>query len=90
VRVHVAVCVLAYGILRAVERLPDRAELGTSRQQALGKLEQVTLEQANIGGLRFRVRLDVTAEPKSVFEALRTPPPPRVEPLVANSSSASS
>lgn len=48
-RAHVGVCVLAYGMLRVVERLVEKAGLPMSGQ-----------------------------------EALRTTPPPRVEPLVAN------
>jgi len=90
VRAHVAVCVLAYGMLRAVERLADKAELGMSGEQALGKLGQVTVEQANLGGLKLRVRRDLTVEQKSIFEALRAPPPPWVKPLVANTSPPSS
>jgi len=84
VRAHVAVCVLAYGILRVVERLVEKAGLGMSGQEALRQLERMTVEEANIGGLGLRVRSDLTPEQRAIFEALKTSPPPRVEPLVAN------
>jgi hypothetical protein len=90
VRAHVAVCVLAYGMLRVVERLVDKAALGMSGQEALAKLALVTVEEAAVGGLKLRVRPDLTSEQQSIFEALHTPPPPRVEPLVANFSTPSS
>jgi len=84
VRAHVGVCVLAYGMLRVVERLVEKAGLPMSGQEALRKLERMTVDDANVGGLGLRVRSDLTPEQKSIFAALRTTPPPRVEPLVAN------
>lgn len=90
VRAHVAVCVLAYGMLRLVERLVEKAALGISGQEALAKLAQVTVEEATVGELKLRVRPDLTSEQQSIFEALRTPPPPRVEHLVATSAAPSS
>jgi hypothetical protein len=69
VREHVVVCVLAYGMLRLVEK----AALGISGQEALAKLAQVTEEEARVGELKLRVRPDLTSEQQSIFEALRTP-----------------
>jgi hypothetical protein len=77
-------------MLRVVERLVEKAALGISGQEALAKLAQVTVEEATVGGLKLRVRPDLTAEQERIFEALRTPPPPRVEPLVANSNAPTS
>jgi hypothetical protein len=88
VRAHVGVCVLAYGMLRVVELLVEKAGLPMSGEEALGKLERVTVEQAKVGGLRFRLRPDLTPEQKAIFAALGVPEPPRVEPLVATPSSA--
>jgi transposase len=90
VRAHVAVCVLGYGMLRVVERLVEKAGLGISGQEALARLAQVTVEEATVGGLKLRVRPDLTPDQERIFEALRTPPPPRVEPLVATSAAPSS
>lgn len=89
VRAHVGICVLAYGMLRVVERLVEKAGLGMSGQDALRTLERMTVDEANIGGLGLRVRSDLTPEQERIFAALHVSPPPRVEPLVANRSPAS-
>jgi hypothetical protein len=86
VRAHVGVCVLAYGILRLVERLVENAALGMSGEDALRTLERMTVDDTVVGGLGLRVRSDLTTDQQRIFDALHVSPPPRVEPLVANPS----
>lgn len=84
VRAHVGVCVLAYGMLRLVELLVEKAKLGISGEETLRRLERMTVNKASIGDLALRIRSDLTVEQKQIFAALRVSPPVRVEHLVAN------
>ena len=88
VRAHVEVCVLAYGLLQVVEKLLGRAGVPLSGQEALARLEAVTVDEVRVGELGLRVRSDLTTEQEEIFRALGVAPPPRIEHLVANSGEA--
>ncbi|NPV60990.1 MAG: IS1634 family transposase [Actinobacteria bacterium] len=77
VRAHVAVCVLAYTMLRLIEMLCEEAGLHISGEEALRKLSSISKNELEVGPLSFWVRSELTPEHDSIFRALRISPPPR-------------
>jgi len=77
VRAHVAVCVLAYTLLRLVEMMCDEAGLKITGEEALRELATITKQEVKVGQLSFWVRSELTAEHESIFRALKLPLPPQ-------------
>jgi len=76
VRAHVAVCVLAYTLLRLIEMLCQQAGLQISGEEAVRKLSGITRNEIEVGPLAFWVRSELAPEHETIFRALHVPLPP--------------
>ncbi|MFZ5769537.1 MAG: hypothetical protein ACOY3F_12740 [Bacillota bacterium] len=76
VRAHVAVCVLAYTLLRLIEMLCQEAGLQISGEEAVRKLSAITRNEIEVGPLAFWVRSELAPEHEMIFRALHVPLPP--------------